>query len=270
MRISYLLIFYLLFSCSQNDETEKNDNPAAAWVEYASPASVGLNADSLKNIDKVIKDLTGQGKIPGAAALIAKDGKIVYQTSHGYQDIVSRTSLDTTDIFRIASMTKPIVSVAILQLYEEGKLNLTDPVSKYISSFSEPKVITTFNAQDTTWNARAASREVTIHDLLTHTSGVSYGFLDPRFKAIYNKYDIPDLSVASEKTIEQTAEELGKLPLAHEPGEKFTYGLNTDVLGRIVEVASGMNLEEYVHENITGPLAMEDTRFFYNNEFKTG
>lgn len=264
-RTYFLLFLCLLFSCSQKPDAQ-NEAPFAEWVEYASPGSVGLNKDSLKNIDEVIKRLTEEGKIPGAAALVAKDGKIVYQTSFGFQDIEQKINLDTTDIFRIASMTKPIVSVAILQLYEEGKLELNDPVSKYISSFGKPEVIVEFNEKDTTWQANQASREVTIHDLLTHTSGISYGFLDPRYQAIYRKYNIPDLAVASDLTIEQVADSLGKLPLAHEPGEKFTYGLNTDVLGRVVEVASGVDLEQYVNENITEPLNMNDTRFFYNQD----
>lgn len=259
-----VLIGFVSFGCEVNKDSE--NNKPEAWVEYASPQSVGLNKDSLKQIDEVIKRLTQERKIPGAAALVAKDGKIVYQTSYGFQDVEKQTSMDTTDIFRIASMTKPIISVAVLQLYEKGKLKLDDPVSKYISSFGEPKVITKFNKQDTTWEARKASREVTIHDLLSHTSGISYGFVDPRFSAIYKKSKIPDLSVASDKTIQEMTDSLGKLPLAHEPGERFTYGLNTDVLGRIVEIASGMDLEKYVHENITGPLSMDDTRFFYDNE----
>ena len=264
---SYLSLLIFLFSCSTTVEEEAVESPAA-WVEYASPESVGLKEDSLKNIDEVIKRLTDEGKIPGAAALVAKDGKIVYQTSYGFQDVEERLTMDTTDIFRIASMTKPIVSVAVLQLYEDEKLELEDPVSKYISSFSNPQVITKYNEEDTTWLAEKASREITIHDLLTHTSGISYGFMDPRFSAIYSKYNIPDLTVASDRTIGEVVDSLAKAPLLHEPGEKFSYGLNTDVLGRVVEVASGMDLEEYINEHITDPLDMEDTRFFFNQDIK--
>ena len=172
--------------------------------------------------------MTEQRKIPGAAALVAKEGKIVYKTSYGFQDVEAKTSMGTTDIFRIASMTKPITTVATMQLYEAGKLQLSDPVSDYIPSFKDPKVLTKFNAADSSWQSRPASREITIHDLLTHTAGISYGFTNPEFRAMYAKNQIPDLAVASEKTIAQGADALGKMPLAHEPGEKFTYWLNTD------------------------------------------
>ena len=255
----------LFYSCTSSPEEEK-PSTQEPWIEYASAEAAGFDADSLKKIDQLIKRMTEERKIPGAAALVAKEGKIVYQTSYGFQDVEAKTSMDTTDIFRIASMTKPITTVAIMQLYEAGKLQLSDPVSAYIPSFKDPKVLTKFNAADTSWQSRDASREITIHDLLTHTAGISYGFTNPEFRAIYAKNQIPDLTVPSEKTIAEGADALGKMPLAHDPGEKFTYGLNTDVLGRIVEVASGKELEEYVQENITGPLQMEDTRFFYEED----
>ena len=265
-RFSAILLIGI-WSCNNPQEAKDVEvTEKGPYVEYGSPGSAGFNSDSLKNIDDMIKRLTEEGKIPGAAALLASDGKIIYQTAYGKQDIEAGTDLDTTVIFRIASMSKPITSVAILQLYEQGKLKLDDPVHKYIPSFLEPEVITSFNKQDTTWTSRKASREVTIHDLLTHTAGVAYGFVDERFSAIYAKNNIPDLAVASDKTIAETTDAIGGLPLVHDPGEKFTYGLNTDILGRVVEVASGMGLEHYVHENITAPLQMNDTRYFYDDE----
>lgn len=163
-------------------------------------------------------------------------------------------------------MTKPVVSVAVMQLWEEGKIGLQDPVSEYIPSFATPVVLSSFDASDTTWTAVSANREITIHDLLTHTSGISYGFLNTTMSAIYAKYGVPDLATADPVTIEKTMDALGKLPLAHHPGERYTYGLSIDLLGRVVEVASGLSLAQYINDNITGPLRMNDTRFFYNND----
>lgn len=256
------LLFLILLAASCN-----RDKKEVPWVSYSTPEEMGFSADSLKKIDLLIRKLTDEGLIPGAAALVAKDGKVIYQTSYGYQDIDNKKPLDLTDIFRIASMTKPITTVAIMQLCEKGKLKLTDPVSKYIPEFANPTIIATFNEKDSTFTSTPASREVTIHHLLTHTAGVNYGFGDPRFGAIYARNGIPDLAVPTDLKIETTMSVMGKMPLAHEPGAKFTYGLNTDVLGRVVEVASGQSLSEYVQENITLPLKMNDTKYFYDTTY---
>lgn len=237
------------------------------WISYSTPEKEGLSVNSLKKIDKLIQDQALAMRIPGGAALVARDGKIVYEVSYGYRDIATKTPLKNTDIFRIASMSKPITTVAILQLYEKGRLKLTDPVSKYIASFSKPVVLASFNRKDSTWTGKPASREITLTDLLTHTSGICYGFADTVLSAIYAKNGIPDLAITADVTIETTMSKLGKLPLAHEPGAKFTYGLNTDVLGRVVEVASGMTLSDYINQNITGPLKMTDTHFFYDTTY---
>jgi CubicO group peptidase (beta-lactamase class C family) len=236
------------------------------WVSYSSPTESGLNPDSLRKIDSFIATMIDAGKIPGAAVLVARNGKIVYHKAIGYQDKEQGTPLDTNDIFRIASMTKPVVSVAIMQLYENGKLNLSDPVSKYIPSFGQPKVLETFNAADTSWTSTPAAGEVTIHHLLTHTSGVGYSFSSRSLSPIYSKNGIPDLANARNITIEEVTGRLGKLPLMFEPGTKYMYGLSIDVLGRVVEVASGMTLGEYVEQNITGPLKMNDTKFFFRDD----
>lgn len=237
------------------------------WVFYSKPGKAGFSTDSLMMIDQLIQKQIADKMIPGAAALVAKDGRIVYEVAYGYQDIENKTPLDLNDIFRMASMTKPLTSVAIMQLYEKGKLNLNDPVSKYIPSFANPKVIVSFSRKDSSWTSRPASREITIHDLLTHTSGIQYGFSDTIFSAIYAKNRVPDLAVPLDLTIETSMSILGTLPLAHEPGTKFTYGLNTDVLGRVVEVVSGMTLAEYFNANITGPLKMNDTKFFFDDQY---
>ncbi len=262
-RSLFALIIIPLIIVTGCNATRKTES---GWVTWSNPGEAGMNTDSLQKIDSYITTMIDAGKIPGAAVLIARNGKIVYHKAIGYQDKEQGTTLDTNDIFRIASMTKPVVSAAIMQLYENGKLNLTDPVSKYIPSFSQPQILETFNAADTSWTSSPAAGEVTIHHLLTHTSGVGYSFSSRSLSPIYSKNDIPDLATARNITIEEVTGRLGELPLMFEPGTKYMYGLSIDVLGRVVEVASGMTLGEYVEQNITGPLKMNDTKFFFPDD----
>jgi CubicO group peptidase (beta-lactamase class C family) len=256
-----IIIMMILFSCAGGGRK------AEQWISYSTPEKEGLSADSLKKTDKIIQDYIQKKKIPCGAALVAKNGKVVYEVAYGYKDVEGKKELLKNDLFRIASMSKPIVTVAALQLYEKGKIRLTDPVSKYIASFSKPVVLVTFTRKDSSWTAKPASREVTINDLLTHTSGICYSFTDTSLSAIYAKNMIPDMAVTSDMTIESTMSKMGQMPLAHEPGAKFTYGLNTDVLGRIIEVASGKTLSDYIAENITGPLKMNDTKFYFDSTY---
>jgi len=260
--ISTVLIALLIILISCKTSKKTSESPGS----YSAPAEQGFNPDSLKKIDAFIAKMMEDGKIPGAAVLVARNGKIVYHKALGFQDIEQSLKLDTNDIFRVASMTKPVVSVAIMQLHEKGLINLTDPVSKYIPSFANPQVLETYKKEDTTWTARAASSEITIHHLLTHTSGIGYSFTSRSLSPIYAKHSIPDLANPQDLTIESVTNRLGKLPLMFDPGSKYTYGLSVDVLGRVVEVASGMTLGEYIEKNIAGPLKMTDTKFFFDTD----
>jgi CubicO group peptidase (beta-lactamase class C family) len=189
--------------------------------------------------------------------LVARKGKIVFYKARGVKDMALELPLNRSDIFRIMSMTKAITSVAIMMLYEEGKLMLDDPVSKYIPSFAEPRILRRIQlGRDTTYIASPAKQEPQIRHLLSHTSGIGYS------NALYKKHKIPDFYTYDSLTLAQTIPVLGSLPLLHEPGERFSYGLNTDVLGHIVEVISGMSLAEFFEKRIFRPLGMEDTHFY--------
>lgn len=267
MKYSYqtlltVLISLSLLSCSEKP-SEKN-SATAATLEFANPEDVGLVADSLAKIDKMIRRYVDKGRFPGAVVLIAKDGKIVYETEVGWSDSLRQQPYTKENLFRMASMTKPYTSVAAMQLYEQGRLDLNDPVAKYIPEFAKPEVYDSFNAEDTSWTSRPAHREPTVANLLTHTAGVPYGFMNPGFYgAVLAKYDIPDLATPHNWTLEEKMAVIGKLPLAHDPGERWMYGLNTDVLGRVVEVASGQNLQDYFREHITRPLGSNDMDFYF-------
>ena len=255
-----LISTILIFSCTPRKKRiiEK--------YQFASPEELGMSSDSLAKIESMVIEFLDARKFPGAVTLIAKNGKIIYESEVGWSDS-SRTELYRKNhLFRMASMTKPLVSVAAMQLVENNKLSLHDPVSKYIPSFDSMEVLVNFNSKDTTWTSKPAENQPNIHQLLTQTAGVTCGLGDPSVNAaIVVKYGIPALITHRDLTIEQTTSKMGNLPLNHEPGEKWMYGLNTDVLGRVVEVASAMELDDYIRENITGPIGAETFDFYFDD-----
>ena len=173
-------------------------------------------------------------------------------------------SLKTDDVFRIASQTKAITSTAVMMLWEQGLFRLDDPISKYIPEFGKAKLLDTFNETDSSYTVNEAKHQITIRHLLTHTSGIGYGVIDndKRFQAIYKKAGITDAFTAKPITIAQSVRKLARLPLHHEPGEKFTYSEGLDVLGYFIEIMSGMPLDEYFKTQIFEPLGMLDTWFY--------
>jgi CubicO group peptidase (beta-lactamase class C family) len=231
-------------------------------IPAASPEAVGFSSERLKRIDNTIKSWVDQGWLPGAIGLIIHDGKIVYYKASGYNHVFNKTPLQKDAIFRIASQTKAITSVAIMILFEEGKLLLDDPVSKYIPAFRKQSVLDKFNANDTSYTTVPAKKEVTIRELLAHTSGIGYAQIGtPEANAIYAKHNLTaGIGVQNDKLLD-AMNRLAKLPLLHQPGEKWTYGLNTDLLGCLVEVISGINLDEFFRKRIFEPLEMNDTYF---------
>lgn len=229
----------------------------------ATPEAGNFSLNRLTRIDTVLKDYIDKGRMNGAVAMIVRDGKIVYYKNFGYNDIDTKTPLQKDAIFRIASQTKAITSVAVMMLYEEGKFMLDDPISNYIPEFKHPRVLDKYNQHDTTYTTVPAKREITIRDLLTHTSGVGYAQIgSAEAKAIYAKAGVIGGIGMAGFLLADKMKLLGSMPLFHQPGEKFTYGLNTDVLGYLVEVVSGMNLDDFFRKRIFEPLGMKDTYFY--------
>ncbi|MBO9620917.1 MAG: beta-lactamase family protein [Niabella sp.] len=225
-------------------------------------AANGFPEERLQRIDNVLQDYIRNNWIKGATALIVHNGVIVYNKAFGTGHASASAPLKTNDIFRIASQTKAITSTAVMMLFEEGKFLLDDPISKYLPSFAHPKVLDKFNAQDSSYTTVPAKREITIRDLLTHTSGIDYAQIgSPYMKAIYAKAGIPAGFLPHPQQLAAAIDKLGALPLIHQPGERFTYGLNTDVLGRLVEVLSGMSLDAFLRKRVFEPLQMQDTYF---------
>jgi CubicO group peptidase (beta-lactamase class C family) len=231
-------------------------------VPAQTPESAGFSKERLQRIDREMNEWVKQGWIQGGVALIIRDGKIVYHKAAGYNDLEAKSVMPIDGIFRIASQTKAITSVAIMMLFEEGKLLLDDPVSKYIPSFRKQQVIEKVNFSDTTYTTVPAKKEITIRELLSHTSGIGYAQIGSReANAIYARHDLTaGIGVKNDKLLD-AMNRLAKLPLMHQPGERWTYGLNTDLLGCLVEVISGMSLDEYFRKKIFEPLGMKDTYF---------
>ncbi len=221
-----------------------------------------MSPERLSRIDKTVQEYINQKWLVGAVAIIYRNGNLAYYKAFGKDDVDKNTPMQKDEIFRIASQTKAIVSTAILILYEQGKLLLDDPVSKYIPEFKKQTVLEKFNAADTTYTTVPAKREVTVRDLLTHTSGIGYaGIGTPEMNAIYAKNGIPSGLGVFNVSLLDRMKVLGKLPLDFQPGEKWMYGLNTDLLGCLVEVISGTDLESFIRKNICEPLGMNDTYF---------
>jgi CubicO group peptidase (beta-lactamase class C family) len=224
----------------------------------------GFSKERLARIDKVLDQLVADNKIAGGVALVLQDGKPVYEHTFGWSDKEASRKMKRDDIFRIASQTKAIASTAALILLEEGKIRLSDPVSRYIPSFAKTTVRST-DGKDV-----PAKREITIHDLLTHTSGIPYG-MQPHIADLYRSKNLSltnakgDLSlplIGNDEDVCVAMERLSALPFVSQPGEVFVYGFNADVLSCIIERASGMSLAQFIEQKIAKPLKMKDTEFY--------
>jgi len=238
----------------------------AVMLAVAAPAAGPgtLSPERVARIDKVLQQYVDENRIAGAVGYVLQDGKPIYERAVGWADKEAGTRMAPNTIFRIASQTKAITSAAILSLMEEGKLNLTDPVSRYIPSFASSKVAV---RKEGGVEIVPARRPILIRDLLTHTAGISYG-TDPSVAAEYQAKGLGPaagygwFTADKDEPICVTMERLGTLPFVAQPGEAWVYGYNTDILGCIVEKASGMPLDEFIRTRITGPLGMKDTVFF--------
>jgi CubicO group peptidase (beta-lactamase class C family) len=250
------LLFLLTIAC------EKPSEKRPFTLSESSPEAGGFSANRLARLDSGMNDWVKKKWINGAVGFVARHGKIVYYRSVGHNDEQGTAPWHRDDIFRIASQTKAITSVAVMMLYEEGKFSLEDPVSKFIPTFANEKVLDKYNPKDTTYTTVPAKRQVTVRDLLTHTSGIDYAQIGSNeATAIYAKNHITaGLDVLDDK-LSSAISRLGPLPLVHQPGEKWTYGLNTDILGDLVEIWSGMTLDEFFRTRIFQPLGMNDTYF---------
>jgi len=225
----------------------------------ATPQSVGLSEDSLKIATQRLHNYVDDGKLPGTFVRIIKEGKVVYNDQYGLIDIAKNKPVKEESLYRIFSMTKPVTAVAMMTLNDQGKLNLDDKVSKYIPEFSNTQVYKNIDGKHTT---NPQKKQLTIRHLLTHTSGIPYGWEWSYVDSIYNAKQ----HMRKDWTIEEMTKDIATIPLKFQPGTQYNYGLGIDVAGYIVEVVSGMKLDTYFKLAIFDPLGMDDTRFYVPKE----
>ena len=251
----YIFLVLLIIGCTNSNNTK-------------------IDLNRLNSIEELITKDIEQNNLPGAVVLVGDDKGIVYKRAFGIKNPETLEKYKDDDIFRIASMTKAITSIAVLKLWEKGKIYLDDPIEKYIPEFKGVEIFESFNEKDSSYTSKQTTKKITVRQLLTHTSGIGYDFIDgnPSIKAIYHKKKQSFMKNGvmcfcdEDVTIEEAIENLADVPLHHEPGEKFTYGMGLDVLGYMVEIVSGKKLNEFFREEIFEPLEMNDTYFYLPTE----
>ncbi|MBD3274193.1 MAG: serine hydrolase [Candidatus Marinimicrobia bacterium] len=233
-------------------------------VPLVSPESVGFSSERLDRLTNAIDHHIEQDLLAGTVVLVARDNQIAYFQAAGMQDKEQEIPIQSNTIFRIASMSKPITSVAVMMMYEEGHFRLSDPVSDFIPAFEEMQVLAAPDSgENATENIRIvpAKRSITIRHLLTHTSGLAYQWND-QVGDLYYEAGITHGLVEDTHTLSEDIPKLADQPLVHHPGEMFTYGLSVDVLGYLVEIVSGQPLDDFLRDRLFKPLGMDDTAFY--------
>ena len=249
-----LLIIFLILSCNENRKKL-------------------INYDQ---IDNMINNEIESDNIPGAVVLIGDENEIYFQKAYGIKNPETKEKFNDDDIFRIASMTKAITAFAVVKLWEKGLIEFDDPIKKYIPEFEFVEIFDSFDETDSSYTTKKRSRDITIRQLLTHTSGIGYDFIDANqsIKAIYHKKKQAFMNKGvlcfcdQDVTIGQAIVKLSDVPLHHEPGERYTYGIGLDVLGYMIEIVSNKSLDVFFKEEIFDPLEMKDT-YFYIPESKS-
>ena len=259
MRLNFLLRL-LVFALAAGLTVSAQQAPprsTAAPARQSTPAAIGVSAERFQRLHQGMQGFVDRKEVSGIVTLVTRDGRTADMHAVGFQDVDSKTPMRTDTIFRIASMTKPVTSVAIMMLYEEGKLLLTDPVSKFIPGFKSMQVL-----EQGADKPVAARRPISIRDLLTHRSGITYGFINGGAVGNgYRKNGVIDGLSSTTLTTAEAIEKLAAEPLIAQPGSAYNYSLSTDVLGRVVEVAAGQPFEAFLRERIFKPLKMNDTDF---------
>ena len=234
----------------------------AQIIDKSGKLNVDVDYKRLSLIDSLVNGYIKNDWEKGVVTIVIKDNQLIQYKGYGYLDADTKQPMPNNAIFRIMSQTKAITSVGIMTLYEKGKFLLDEPIADFIPEFKNPVVLDKYNAADTTYTTVPAKRDITFRDLLTHTSGIDYAAIgSDDMRAIYTKANIPSGLGNMNVGLLEGMKMLAKLPLKFQPGEKWQYGLNTDLLGCLIEVISGMNLEDYLHKNIFEPLGMNDTYF---------
>lgn len=230
-------------------------------LPLAKPEEVGMSSERLARISGVMQSYIDKRLVAGTITAVVRHGKLVHLETRGMMDVDNQRPMREDAIFRIASMTKPITSAALMQLWEQGKFQLRDPIAKFLPEFANPMVSTTADASGKTGELVPVQRAITIRDMLTHTAGLANSYLGANtdhYRTVMSRRDGDDL--------DSFIKRLAGLPLMYQPGEAWQYSIATDVVGRLVEVISGQPLDKYLEQNIYAPLGMVDTHFYMSAE----
>ncbi len=251
VRMNLFVIFCLLAFTYGHAEDLKTTKPSKA----------GFDSDRLKRIDKMIQGCIDRKEVPGAVGILIKDGKIGYHKAFGWADIESKKTLKKDTLFRIASMSKLITTVAALQLFEKAEYNMYTELGSILPEFKEQTVLESWDGEKQAFVTQIAKKKIRMNQLFTHTSGIVYPIFTYKGRAGYMKEKIIDAWPGEDISLEENIKRLAGVPLAHEPGEGHTYGMNMDVLGRVIEVLDGRPFAKYMREELFRPLKMKDTGF---------
>tara|TARA_B100000029_G_C17587408_1_gene961542 strand:+ start:465 stop:1748 length:1284 start_codon:yes stop_codon:yes gene_type:complete len=251
VRMNLFVIFCLLAFTYGHAEDLKTTKPSKA----------GFDSDRLKRIDKMIQGCIDRKEVPGAVGILIKDGKIGYHKAFGWADIESKKPLKKDTLFRIASMSKLITTVAALQLFEKAEYNMYTELGSILPEFKEQTVLESWDGEKQAFVTQIAKKKIRMNQLFTHTSGIVYPIFTYKGRAGYMKEKIIDAWPGEDISLEENIKRLAGVPLAHEPGEGHTYGMNMDVLGRVIEVLDGRPFAKYMREELFRPLKMKDTGF---------
>lgn len=250
-----LLLIPCLFACApQPAEEEKPQH-----FTHNPDISDAFDTARLKRIDNAFQHVIDMGLAPHAVTFVAHKGRIVHYKAYGWRNKEKGIPCQKDDIFRIASQTKAIAVVGLMTLFEEGRFQLDEPIKKYIPAFSNPQVLVSYDTKSGRYTTRPAKCDITIRHLITHTSGISYNGVHWE---IARKAGVPPLNSLDSITLEEMVNRLARLPLEHDPGERFTYSMNIDVLGRLAEILSGQDVYTFLKERVLEPLGMHDTYFY--------
>ena len=251
------LIFFITLSQSN---AQKIDG-----FQKEDPQAAGFSIERLERLDQWMSSEIEQNGMAGATVIISRKGKLAYAKSFGKSNLETQRKMTTNDLFKVASMSKVITSVAVLQMYEQGYFLLDDPISKYIPILDKIEILSSFNKKDSTFQTIPSIHPITIRHLLTHTSGISYG--GEEISKIMAKQGFEDISMFN-STLEEFVIAISKVPLTHQPGESWTYGYSTDILGYLIEKVSGQSFSGYLEANLFTPIGMSSTGFnIPNNEY---
>jgi len=250
------LMLAFVQACASVPETTPQKPSGHVKTEIPPPFPITSQSLRTERIDRLLGDLVAEGSVPGLSVLIYENGKETYFGAVGYSDIDNKTLLKRSDVGRYYSMTKPIIGVAMMMLYEQGKFELDDPLSKYLPEYANMMVYGGEN-EDGSMKLEVAAQPITIRDLMRHTSGFTYGFIPTPIDKIYAKNRVLDF----DQTLVQFSEKLATMPLLFQPATRYNYSVSTDVQGRLIELFSGQKLGTYLETNIFKPLAMTHTGF---------